>query len=55
MTETMEHEIRRITSGYNRRRNQIEYNCGCKYMFDHHITLEDVCPEHERQLVTLHG
>jgi hypothetical protein len=34
---------------------QIQYMCGCKYNFDHHITLENVCPEHERELVTSHG
>jgi hypothetical protein len=24
-------------------------------MFDHHITLENICPEHERELITLYG
>jgi hypothetical protein len=52
MIEMMEQET---TKSQFLRRKRIQYDCGCKYIFDHHITLEDVCPEHERELVTLHG
>jgi hypothetical protein len=38
-----------------RKDTQIQYMCGCKYNFDHRITLENVCSEHERELVTSHG
>jgi len=57
MIEMIGQEIRKISNSYAkvRRSTQIQYECGCKYSFDHHITLENVCPEHERELVTLHG
>jgi hypothetical protein len=55
MTEMMEQETRKTSSNYSGRKKQIQYTCGCKYAFDHQITLEDVCPEHERELVSLHG
>jgi hypothetical protein len=57
MIEMIRQQIRKTSNSYaKRRRNtQIQYACGCKYIFDHHITLENVCPEHERELVTLYG
>jgi hypothetical protein len=56
MTEMMEQQTRKSSrsSSYDRRK-QIQYACGCKYIFDHHITIEHICPEHERELVTFHG
>ena len=38
-----------------RRKQEIEYSCGCKYLFNHQTVLEHICPEHERDLITLHG
>ena len=38
-----------------RRKQEIEYSCGCKYLFNHQTALEHICPEHERDLITLHG
>ena len=38
-----------------RRKQEIEYSCGCKYLFNHQTVLELICPEHERELITLHG
>ena len=32
----------------------LTYNCGCSYLFDHHIELEHICSEHESQITT-HG
>ena len=55
MTEMMEQETGKASSSYARRRKQIQYACGCRYLFDHHITLEHICQEHETELVTLHG
>jgi hypothetical protein len=57
MIEMIGQEIRKTSNSYSKRRKntQIQYACGCKYSFDHHITLENVCPEHERELVTLYG
>jgi len=43
------------SSAKTKKDTQIQYVCGCKYNFDHHITLENVCPEHERELVTSYG
>jgi len=34
---------------------RIEYPCGCRYLFDHHIKLERVCSEHELELIANHG
>jgi hypothetical protein len=51
MTELIEQE----TTGYSRRRKKIEYSCGCIYLFNHQIILEHICPEHERELITLHS
>jgi hypothetical protein len=57
MVEMIGQEMRKTSNSYAKRRKntQIQYTCGCKYSFDHHITLESVCPEHERELVTLYG
>ena len=38
-----------------RRKQEIEYSCGCKYLFNRETVLEHICPEHERELITLHG
>ena len=38
-----------------RRKQEIEYSCGCKYLFNHQTVLEHICSEHERELITLHG
>jgi hypothetical protein len=54
MAEMIKQEIRKTgNNSYDkiRRNTEIEYTCGCKYNFDHHITLKNVCPEHERELV----
>jgi hypothetical protein len=37
------------------RAKELYYACGCKYLFDHQIILKDVCPEHERELITNNG
>jgi hypothetical protein len=68
MSEIMKQEERRdigsISSSSNsgssystkrRRKQEIEYSCGCKYLFNHQTVLEHICPEHERELITLHG
>ena len=36
-------------------KQEIEYSCGCKYLFNHETVLEHICSEHERELITLHG
>ena len=47
------------SNGYTTRRKQQEqqivYSCGCKYLFNHQTILLHVCPEHERELITLHS
>jgi hypothetical protein len=56
MTEMVGQETTKTHGSYDRRRTkQIQYACGCTYSFDHQIRLEHICPEHERDLVTLHG
>jgi hypothetical protein len=37
------------------RKKQIEYSCGCRYLFNHQIILDHVCSEHERELIAHHG
>jgi hypothetical protein len=49
---TMGQDIKRI----DRHRNKhVEYPCGCRYLFDHHIVLERICTEHENELIAHHG
>jgi hypothetical protein len=36
------------------RKKQIQYS-GCRYLFNHHIILDDVCSGHERELIAHHG
>jgi hypothetical protein len=71
MSEIMEQEERRGTSDAGRisssnsnssnyatkrrKKQEIEYSCGCKYLFNHETILEHICSEHERELITLHG
>ena len=71
MSEIVEQEERRRTSDADssissnsasgnyatkrRRKQEIEYSCGCKYLFNHETVLEHICSEHERELITLHG
>lgn len=55
MASMMEQEKRKDGSSYARKIKQIQYPCGCKYLFDHHITLEHICHEHELELIALHG
>jgi hypothetical protein len=65
MSEMMEQEERRSGSGAGRssssyvrprrKQQQIEYSCGCRYLFNHQIILLHICPEHERELITLHS
>ena len=57
MIEMMEQETTtKTSSGYTTTRTkQIRYACGCSYLFDHQITLEHICQQHERELFTLHG
>jgi hypothetical protein len=38
----------------NAKMTTIEYPCGCSYLFDHHIELKHVCPQHESEL-TIHA
>jgi hypothetical protein len=38
----------------NAKMTTIEYSCGCSYLFDHHIELKNICPQHESHLIT-HG
>jgi hypothetical protein len=53
--EMMEQEMttRRISS--YARKKQIQYSCGCRYLFNHQIILDHVCSEHERELIAHHG
>jgi hypothetical protein len=44
---------KRITSFA--RKKQIQYSCGCRYLFNHQIILDYVCSEHERELISHHG
>jgi hypothetical protein len=44
---------KRISSYF--RKKQIQYSCGCRYLFNHQIILEHVCSEHERELIAHHG
>ncbi len=44
---------KRITS--YARKKQIQYSCGCRYLFNHQIILDHVCSEHERELIAHHG
>jgi hypothetical protein len=57
MIEMMEQETTKTKtgSGYTTRTKQIQYACGCRYVFDHQITLEHICEQHERELFTVHG
>ena len=71
MSEIVEQEERRRTSDADssisskgtsgnyatkrRKKQEIEYSCGCKYLFNHETVLEHICSEHERELITLHG
>jgi hypothetical protein len=41
--------------GITRKQQQIEYSCGCRYLFNHQIILLHICSEHERELITLHS
>jgi hypothetical protein len=63
MSEMMEQGRRRTGSGGNnksgsyattrkKQQQQIEYSCGCRYLFDYQIILVHVCSEHERELIT---
>ena len=42
-----------ITNSY--RNKHIEYPCGCRYLFDHHIILDRICSEPENELIAHHG
>jgi hypothetical protein len=44
---------KRISS--DARKKQIQYSCGCRYLFNRQIILEYVCPEHEKELIAHHG
>jgi hypothetical protein len=44
----------KTTSSYTRNK-RIQYSCGCKYLFNHQILLEQICSEHERELITHNG
>jgi hypothetical protein len=45
-------EERRKQIVNNAKMTTIEYPCGCSYLFDHHIELKHVCPQHESELTT---
>ena len=51
--ETTTTTTKRITS--YARKKQIQYSCGCRYLFNHQIILDHVCSEHERELIAHHG
>ena len=34
---------------------RIQYSCGCRYSFNHQIILEQICSEHERELIAHNG
>jgi hypothetical protein len=56
MASMMEQEKRKDDSSYaSNKRKQIQYPCGCKYLFDHDITLEQICHGHEMELNALYG
>jgi hypothetical protein len=63
MSEIMEQEERRDTDDVGgsgsyakkRKKQEIEYTCGCRYLFNHETVLVHICSEHERELITLHG
>ena len=38
-----------------RKQQPIEYSCGCRYTFNHHITLVHVYSEHEKELIAFHS
>jgi hypothetical protein len=54
MVQITEEEERRRQIVNNAKMTTIEYSCGCSYLFDHHIELKNICPQHESQLTT-HG
>ncbi len=37
------------------RNKRIQYSCGCSYLFNHQILLEQICSEHERELIAHNG
>jgi hypothetical protein len=39
----------------NYRLNEVYYDCGCKYRFNHEIILEHICSEHEAELISKNG
>ena len=54
MVQIIEEEERRKQLVNNAKMITIEYPCGCSYLFDHHIELKHVCPQHESEL-TIHA
>ena len=54
MVQVTKEEERRKQIVNNAKMTTIEYPCGCSYMFDHHIELKNICPQHESHLTT-HG
>jgi hypothetical protein len=63
MSEMMKQERRRRRTGSGgnnnssyatkgKKQQQIQYSCGCRYLFDHQIILVHICSEHERELIT---
>jgi hypothetical protein len=52
MIQITEEEERRKQLVNNAKMTIIEYPCGCSYLFDHHIELKHVCPQHESELTT---
>ena len=53
LTETTTTATKRSTS--YARKKQIQYSCGCRYLFNHQVILDHVCSEHERELIAHHG
>jgi hypothetical protein len=51
-SRTMDQGIKGISKYRN---TQIEYPCGCRYLFDHRIVLERICSEHENELIAHRG
>jgi hypothetical protein len=55
MIEMLDHETSTKTRGSYIRNIRIQYSCGCRYLFDHQILLEQICSEHERELIAHNG
>jgi hypothetical protein len=55
MIEMLDQETSVKTTNSYTRNKRIQYSCGCKYLFNHQILLEQICSEHERELIAHNG